>query len=52
MCSKICGTQLKLSSICLQILFVRGQGFLAFGQSVEEAFHYAYHAVRACEIQV
>lgn len=35
-----------------KILFVHGQGLLALGHNVEEAFHYAYHAARACEIQV
>lgn len=38
--------------LLLQILFVRGRGLLAFGQNIEEAFHYAYHVAKACEIQV
>uniref|UniRef100_A0A8C1U3C7 Adducin 3 (gamma) b n=1 Tax=Cyprinus carpio TaxID=7962 RepID=A0A8C1U3C7_CYPCA len=35
-----------------KVLVLRNQGLLAFGESIEEAFHYLYHSHQACEIQV
>lgn len=35
-----------------QVLILRNHGVVAMGNSIEEAFHYAFHLVRACEIQV
>ncbi|XP_051723707.1 adducin 3 (gamma) b isoform X2 [Ctenopharyngodon idella] len=35
-----------------KVLVLRNQGFLAFGETTEEAFHYLYHTHQACEIQV
>lgn len=33
-------------------MILRNHGLLALGETVEEAFHYVYHAQQACEIQV
>ncbi|XP_072546280.1 adducin 3 (gamma) b isoform X2 [Salminus brasiliensis] len=35
-----------------KVLVLRNHGLLAFGETIEEAFHYAYHSQQACEIQV
>ncbi|XP_067311770.1 adducin 3 (gamma) b [Pseudorasbora parva] len=35
-----------------KVLVLSNQGFLAFGETTEEAFHYLYHTHQACEIQV
>uniref|UniRef100_A0A673KK58 Gamma-adducin-like n=1 Tax=Sinocyclocheilus rhinocerous TaxID=307959 RepID=A0A673KK58_9TELE len=35
-----------------KVLVLRNQGLLAFGETIEEAFHYLYHSHQACEIQV
>lgn len=35
-----------------KVLVLRNQGLLAFGETIEEAFHYLYHCHQACEIQV
>ncbi|XP_036449250.1 adducin 3 (gamma) b, partial [Colossoma macropomum] len=35
-----------------KVLVLRNHGLLAFGETIEEAFHYAYHGQQACEIQV
>ncbi|VEL12839.1 unnamed protein product [Protopolystoma xenopodis] len=35
-----------------RILFVRGRGLFALGESVEETWHYATNAVVACETQL
>lgn len=36
----------------LQILILRNRGILACGETVEEAFHYAFNVMAACEAQV
>lgn len=35
-----------------QVMILRNHGLLALGETVEEAFYYAYHSQQACEIQV
>uniref|UniRef100_A0A672JGZ1 Gamma-adducin-like n=1 Tax=Salarias fasciatus TaxID=181472 RepID=A0A672JGZ1_SALFA len=35
-----------------KVMILRNHGLLALGETVEEAFHYVYHAQQACEIQV
>uniref|UniRef100_A0A4W4H9F1 Class II aldolase/adducin N-terminal domain-containing protein n=1 Tax=Electrophorus electricus TaxID=8005 RepID=A0A4W4H9F1_ELEEL len=35
-----------------KVLVLRNHGILTFGETIEEAFHYAYHCKQACEIQV
>ncbi|KAL7873595.1 hypothetical protein AOLI_G00126660 [Acnodon oligacanthus] len=35
-----------------KVLVLRNHGLLAFGETIEEAFHYTYHGQQACEIQV
>uniref|UniRef100_A0A671MX96 Gamma-adducin-like n=1 Tax=Sinocyclocheilus anshuiensis TaxID=1608454 RepID=A0A671MX96_9TELE len=35
-----------------KVLVLRNQGLLAFGETIEEAFHYLYHSHQVCEIQV
>jgi len=34
------------------VVVLRNHGLLALGETIEEAFHYVYHAQQACEIQV
>uniref|UniRef100_A0A3P8WAQ6 Adducin 3 (gamma) b n=1 Tax=Cynoglossus semilaevis TaxID=244447 RepID=A0A3P8WAQ6_CYNSE len=35
-----------------KVMILRNHGLLALGETVEEAFYYAYHSQQACEIQV
>ncbi|XP_046885574.1 adducin 3 (gamma) b [Hypomesus transpacificus] len=35
-----------------KVLVLRNHGLVALGETIEEAFHYIYHAQQACEIQV
>ncbi|XP_058507083.1 adducin 3 (gamma) b [Solea solea] len=35
-----------------KVMILRNHGLLALGETVEEAFHYAYHSQQACEVQV
>jgi len=35
-----------------KVMVLRNHGLVAVGETVEEAFHYIYHAIKACEIQV
>ncbi|XP_076834432.1 adducin 3 (gamma) b isoform X1 [Brachyhypopomus gauderio] len=35
-----------------KVLVLRNHGILTFGETIEEAFHYAYHCKQACETQV
>nr|CDJ80760.1 Class II aldolase adducin domain containing protein [Haemonchus contortus] len=34
------------------VMLLRNHGFVAAGRTIEEAFHYAYHLILACETQV
>ncbi|KAK6027427.1 class II Aldolase and Adducin domain protein, partial [Ostertagia ostertagi] len=34
------------------VMILRNHGFVAAGRTIEEAFHYAYHLILACETQV
>ena len=34
------------------VMMLRNHGLLAMGRTIEEAFHFAYNLVYACEIQV
>ncbi|KAK5970075.1 Class II aldolase [Trichostrongylus colubriformis] len=34
------------------VMILRNHGFVAAGKTIEEAFHYAYHLILACETQV
>ena len=36
----------------LQVLILHNHGVVAMGNSIEEAFYYTFHLLRACEIQV
>ncbi|XP_056157841.1 gamma-adducin-like [Lampris incognitus] len=35
-----------------KVLVLRNHGLVALGETIEEAFHYVYHSLQACEIQV
>lgn len=35
-----------------QVMFLRNHGVVACGETVEEAFHYAWNVMAACESQV
>ena len=35
-----------------KVLFLRNHGVVAMGETIEEAYHYAYNVIQACEIQV
>ncbi|PIO62103.1 hypothetical protein TELCIR_16355 [Teladorsagia circumcincta] len=34
------------------VMILRNHGFVAAGRTIEEAFHYAYHLILACETQI
>lgn len=35
-----------------KVLFLRNHGIVCMGETIEEAYHYAYNVIQACEIQV
>ena len=43
---------LSLSLFLFQVLILRNHGLVALGETVEEAFHYLFNLVKACETQV
>ena len=38
--------------IGFQVMFLRNHGVVACGGTIEEAFHYAFNLMAACEVQV
>ncbi len=36
----------------LKVLILRNHGMLACGETIEEAWHYAFHLLLACETQL
>jgi ribulose-5-phosphate 4-epimerase/fuculose-1-phosphate aldolase len=43
---------IKARCYCFQVMFLRNHGVVACGESIEQAFHYAFNVMAACETQV
>ena len=43
---------INLAGFYFQVVFLRNHGILACGGTIEEAWHFAFNTMKACETQV